>query len=207
MQGCLVLLKRQPPDLPRLEKMISQGADQALRAGQIIRRLRDFVSKGEAERRIENLPQILEETGALAMVGAKERSVRLRFDFDPKAKLVLADKVQIQQVALNLIRNGIEAMEGCASRELVIGTKLVADEIVEVRVSDTGHGISEEAAERLFQPFMTTKSHGMGIGLSISRTIIEAHGGRIWVEPNPEGGAIFHFTLRAVSEKELTEHG
>jgi len=204
MKGCLVLLKRKPLDEARLADMISQGADQALRAGQIIRRLRDFVSKGEAERRIENLPQLLEEAGALAMVGARERSVRLRYAIDPRVSLVLADKVQIQQVALNLIRNGIEAMDGSPSKDILVGAKLAADDMVEVYVSDTGHGISPEAAEQLFQPFMTTKAQGMGIGLSISRTIIEAHGGRIWVEPNPKGGAIFRFTLPGVREEELT---
>jgi two-component system sensor kinase FixL len=203
MKGCLILLKRKPLDEARLEDMISQGADQALRAGQIIRRLRDFVSKGEAERRIESLPQLLEEAGALAMVGARERSVRLRYDLDPRVNLVLADKVQIQQVALNLIRNGIEAMEDSASKDISVGAKPAADDMVEVYVSDTGPGISPEAAQQLFQPFMTTKAQGMGIGLSISRTIIEAHGGRIWVEPNPKGGAIFRFTLPGVREEEL----
>jgi two-component system sensor kinase FixL len=203
MKGCLILLKRKPLDEARLEDMISQGADQALRAGQIIRRLRDFVSKGEAERRIESLPQLLEEAGALAMVGARERSVRLRYDIDPRVNLVLADKVQIQQVALNLIRNGIEAMEDSASKDIFVGAKPAADDMVEVYVSDTGHGISPEAAAQLFQPFMTTKAQGMGIGLSISRTIIEAHGGRIWVDANPKGGAIFRFTLPGVREEEL----
>ncbi|HEX7947424.1 MAG TPA: PAS domain S-box protein [Phenylobacterium sp.] len=203
MKGCLILLKRKPLDEARLEDMISQGADQALRAGQIIRRLRDFVSKGEAERRIESLPQLLEEAGALAMVGARERSVRLRYDIDRRVNLVLADKVQIQQVALNLIRNGIEAMEDSVNKDIFVGAKPVADDMVEVYVSDTGHGISPEAAEQLFQPFMTTKAQGMGIGLSISRTIIEAHGGRIWVEPNPKGGAIFRFTLPGVREEDL----
>lgn len=206
MKGCLILLKRKPLDEARLADMISQGADQALRAGQIIRRLRDFVSKGEAERRIESLPQLLEEAGALAMIGARERSVRLRYDIDPRINLVLADKVQIQQVALNLIRNGMEAMEDSATKEIVVGARPIADDMVEILVSDTGHGISDEAAEQLFQPFMTTKAQGMGIGLSISRTIIEAHGGRIWVEPNPKGGAIFRFTLPGVREEELTDH-
>jgi two-component system sensor kinase FixL len=205
MKGCLVLLKRKPLDEARLEQMISQGSEQALRAGQIIRRLRDFVAKGEADRRIESLPKLLEEAGALAMVGARERSVRLRYEIDRRVDLVLADKVQIQQVALNLIRNAIEAMEDSPRKDLVVGARPAADDMVEVWVSDTGHGISDEAAEQLFQPFMTTKSHGMGIGLSISRTIIEAHGGRIWVEPNPGGGAIFRFTLRGVRAEELTE--
>ena len=206
MKGCLILLKRKPLDEARLADMISQGADQALRAGQIIRRLRDFVSKGEAERRIESLPQLLEEAGALAMIGARERSVRLRYDIDPRISLVLADKVQIQQVALNLIRNGMEAMEESASKDLVVGARPTGDDMVEVYVSDSGHGITPQAAEQLFQPFMTTKAQGMGIGLSISRTIIEAHGGRIWAEPNPSGGAIFRFTLPSVREEELTDH-
>jgi two-component system sensor kinase FixL len=205
MKGCLVLLKRKPLDEARLADMISQGADQALRAGQIIRRLRDFVSKGEAERRIESLPQLLEEAGALAMVGARERNVRLRYDIDAAVNLVLADKVQIQQVALNLIRNGIEAMEDVPRKEILVGARPVADDLIEVRVSDTGHGIKPEAADQLFQPFMTTKAHGMGIGLSISRTIIEAHGGRIWVEANPGGGTTFRFTLPRVRDEELTD--
>jgi two-component system sensor kinase FixL len=205
MKGCLVLAKRDPIDRERLQDMISQGADQALRAGQIIRRLRDFVAKGEADRRLGHLPMVLEEAGALAMVGAKERSVRLRFEIDPGVDLVLADKVQIQQVALNLIRNAVEAMEGCPRRELVVGARAIGQDMVEVWVSDTGAGITPEVAEQLFQPFMTTKAHGMGIGLSISRTIIEAHGGRIWVEPNPGGGAVFRFTLRSVREEELTQ--
>jgi len=206
MKGCLVLLKREPTDKARLADMISQGADQALRAGQIIRRLRDFVAKGEADRRIESLPQLLEEAGALAMIGVRERSVRVRYDIDPRVNLVVADKVQIQQVALNLIRNSIEAMEDAPRKELVVGARPSPDDMVEVYVSDTGHGISDEAAEQLFQPFMTTKAQGMGIGLSISRTIIEAHGGRIWVEPNPEGGATFRFTLRGVRAEELNEN-
>jgi len=205
MKGSLVLADRQPQDTERLKEMIGQGAEQALRAGQIIRRLRDFVSKGESDRRIEHLPPILEEAGALAMIGARDRNVRLVFDWRPGADLVLADKVQIQQVVLNLIRNAVEAMENAQRKLVTVGARPISDDMVEVYVRDTGHGISPQVADQLFQPFMTTKAQGMGVGLSISRTIIEAHGGRIWVEPNPEGGAIFRFTLRAVREEELAK--
>ena len=202
MKGSLVLLDREPQDRPRLREMIGQGADQALRAGQIIRRLRDFVAKGESERRIEHLPKLLEEAGALAMIGARDRNVRLVYQWSPEVDLVLADKVQIQQVALNLIRNAVEAMEATPQKVVSVGTRPSAKDMVEIYVRDTGHGLSPQAAEQLFRPFVTTKAEGMGIGLSISRTIVEAHGGRIWVEANPEGGAIFRFTLPAVHEDE-----
>lgn len=202
MKGCLMLLDREPVDRTRLREMISHAGDQALRAGQIIRRLRDFLSKGEADRRPEGLPQLLEEAGALAMIGAREKDVRLTFRIDPRAGRVMADKVQVQQVTLNLIRNAIEAMDGSAVRDLVVGAGPAANDMVEIFVSDTGHGISSELATRLFQPFMTTKDQGMGVGLSISRTIIEAHGGRIWAEPNPDGGTVVRFTLPSAESTE-----
>lgn len=205
MKGCLMLLEREPTDKARLKDMISQAGDQALRAGQIIRRLRNFVSKGEADQRIEVLAKLLEEAGALAMIGAREKGVHLSFQIAPTVALVLADRVQVQQVALNLIRNAVEAMEDSPTRNLVVGATLVADDMVEVYVSDTGHGIAAEVASQLFQPFMTTKQQGMGVGLSISRTIIEAHGGRIWVESNPGGGTVFKFTLPAVRAEDLTD--
>jgi two-component system sensor kinase FixL len=205
LKGSMVLVERDPIDRKRLTDMMGLSVEQILRGGQIIRRLREFVSRGEAERRIENLPKLLEEAGALAMVGAKEKGVRLRFAIGPKVELVLADKVQVQQVALNLIRNAIEAMQDAPKRELVVGATLADDDMVEVFVSDTGHGISDEAAEQLFQPFFTTKAEGMGVGLSISRTIVEAHGGRIWIEPNPGGGTIFRFTLPAVLQREIVQ--
>jgi two-component system sensor kinase FixL len=149
---------------------------------------------------------LIEEASALALVGAKEHGVRVRFNFDPSADLVLADKVQIQQVLLNLMRNAIEAMEGGNRRELTVSTAR-AGEMAEITVTDTGTGIAEEVASQLFQPFVTSKPQGMGVGLSISRTIVEAHGGQIAAEPNPEGGTIFRFTLRAVSKEELVDAG
>jgi two-component system sensor kinase FixL len=205
LKGSLMLVEREPLDKARLKQSISLAADEVLRAGKIIRRLREFVSKGEADRRIENLPKLLEEAGALAMVGAKDRGVRFRFQIHPAVDLVLADKVQVQQVALNLIRNAVEAMDDMPRRELVVGANPSAADMIEVFVSDTGHGISPDVADRLFQPFTTTKSQGMGVGLSICRTIIEAHGGRIWVEPNPTGGTIFRFTLPSVQQRELAD--
>jgi two-component system sensor kinase FixL len=203
VKGSERLLAADPPDKEKIRGALAQAAEQALRAGQIIRRLRDFVAKGEAERRIESLPKLLEEAGALAMIGAKERGVHLRFDISREVELVLADKVQIQQVVLNLMRNAIDAMEDSPRRELVVAARPAEDDLVDISVSDTGPGISPTIAETLFQPFMTTKATGMGVGLSISRTIVEAHGGRIWAEPRKGGGTVFHFTLRTVRKEEL----
>jgi two-component system sensor kinase FixL len=186
-----------------LREAMDKAADQALRAGQIIRRLRDFVARGESERRVESVNKLVEEASALALVGAKDQGVRVRFQFDPSIELVLADKVQIQQVLLNLIRNSIEAMQESPKRELVISTAPAEDDMIAVSVADTGSGIAPEMATQLFQPFITTKRNGMGVGLSISRTIVEGHGGQIGPEPNPVGGTIFRFTLRAVTKEEF----
>jgi two-component system, LuxR family, sensor kinase FixL len=181
---------------------MDKAAEQALRAGNIIRRLRDFVARGETERRVEDVKKLIEEASALALVGARDRGIRVHFQFDPAIDFVLADKVQIQQVLLNLIRNGIEAMEGCEKRELVISTAPAPGHSVAINVADTGSGIAPEIGAQLFQPFVTTKRQGMGIGLSISRTIIEAHGGTIATRPNPGGGTVFSFTLPVMTKEE-----
>jgi two-component system sensor kinase FixL len=188
-----------------LRDAIDRAADQALRAGQIIRRMRQFVTRGESERQIENLPRLIEEASALALVGVREAGVKVAFAFDPRVSFVLADKIQVQQVILNLMRNAIESMQETTCRELAIATAERPDGMVEVSVADTGPGIAPEVASQLFQPFVTTKPNGMGVGLSISRTIIETHGGRLWAEPNPGGGTIFGLTLKAVTQEELTD--
>ena len=207
LKGCRRILERMEGNqVPMLREAVGQAADQALRAGQVIRHLREFVARGESERHIENLPKLIEEASALALVGAKEKGVRVVFRLDPRAHLVLADRIQIQQVLLNLIRNAIEAMQDSQRRELVIGTRGdQGDGLVEASVQDTGTGIAPDIAARLFQPFVTTKKHGMGVGLSICRTIVESHGGKIWVESEQGRGTVFRFTLRNVDHEELAD--
>jgi two-component system sensor kinase FixL len=184
-------------DQAKVRDAIDRAAAQALRAGEVIHRMRDFARRGASEREAESLSKLIEEASALALIGEKERQVDVRLKLDPKADDVFADRVQIQQVLLNLIRNGIDAMQAQEPRKraLLIRTGLNEEGWSEVSVADTGPGIAPEVLERLFQPFMTTKPQGMGVGLSISRSIIEAHGGRIWAEANPGGGALFRFTL------------
>jgi len=203
MKGSRRLLENRPDEgAIMLRDAMDKAADQALRAGQIIRRLRDFVARGESDRRVEDVKKLIEEASALALVGAKDKGVRVRFVFAPRLDFVLADKVQTQQVLLNLMRNAIEAMEGAETRELVVSTASAPDNMVEISVADTGAGIAPEITAQLFQPFVTTKRQGMGVGLSISRTIIEAHGGAIEQRPNPGGGTVFSFTLPAVTKEE-----
>ena len=189
------------PNASKIESAMDRAAEQALRAGQIIRRLRDFVARGESEKRVESLSKLIEEAGALGLAGAREQNVQLRFNLNPVADLVLADRVQIQQVLVNLFRNALEAMAQSPRRELVATNRKVADDMIEIEVSDTGTGFQDDVLPNLFQTFFTTKETGMGVGLSISRSIIEAHGGRMWAENNAAGGATFRFTLPAASNE------
>jgi two-component system, LuxR family, sensor kinase FixL len=202
LKGCQHLLQdSQGPRAAMTREALDKAAAQALRAGDIIRRLRDFVTRRESDKTIVRVARLLEDTSALALVGARELGVMVRFQLDPAVEYVLVDAVQIQQVLVNLLRNALEAMQESARRELFVVATLTADSMVEIMVSDTGHGVPEEFLPGLFEPFMTTKENGMGVGLSISKTIIEAHGGRLWVEANPIGGTIFRFTLPSVNEE------
>ncbi|GLK77200.1 hypothetical protein GCM10008171_24540 [Methylopila jiangsuensis] len=207
LKGCRRILNRMEGDeAPTLRDAVGQAAAQALRAGDVIRRLREFVARGESEPRIENLPRLIEEASALALVGAKEQGVRVTYRLAPDAALAFADRIQIQQVLLNLIRNAVEAMQDSETRELTVESlALKPERLAMIRVTDTGPGLAPDVAERLFQPFVTTKAQGMGVGLSICRTIVEAHGGKIWAEPAPGGGACFAFTLRAIGHEELRD--
>ena len=176
---------------------LNAAASGAHRAGEIVRRLRELVSRGNVAMMVEDLPRMIDEAGVLGFVDEKWLGIRHRVELDPRAQWVKADRVQIQQVLINLIRNAVEAMEHSQEREIVISTHATGENMVEIRVTDNGPGIAPEHLDTLFSQFMTTKSGGMGIGLPICRTIVEGHGGKIWAENRPEGGARFRFTLQA----------
>jgi two-component system, LuxR family, sensor kinase FixL len=194
VRAALRLLDAAEPNLPRVRQAMNLAAQQTVRSGEIIRRLRAFVARGEVTRRPESVAKLIEEASALVLVGAKEHGIKVLIRIEAHLPKAEVDRVQIQQVLLNLIRNAVESMEGCDIRELTVGT-VAQDGAVLVSIADTGGGIPPEIEAKLFQPFVTTKPEGMGIGLSICRTIVEAHGGRLWVQPNAGTGSVFNFTL------------
>ncbi|KWV54639.1 PAS domain-containing sensor histidine kinase [Bradyrhizobium macuxiense] len=194
MRGAKTLMAAETFDTTRVRDALDRAGKQALRAGDIIKRLREFVAKGETQQSPENPVTLLEEAVALALLGAKEQGVRVAISSDRDIPSIVVDKIQIQQVVLNLVRNAIEAMASSARRELTVGVTK-ADGAAIFTIADTGPGISDAIADRLFQPFVTTKEHGMGVGLSICRTIVKSHGGNIEALPNPGGGTVFQFTI------------
>ncbi|WP_170149825.1 sensor histidine kinase [Rhodoplanes roseus] len=182
----------------KLEEMMRMISEQALRAGEIIRQLREFVRKGEIERHVVSAAAVMREACTLAIAAARHDGVAVRFDVDAPGD-ILANKVQIQQVVFNLVRNAVEAMEECPRKELEIRLTGTSERL-EFSVADTGSGLAPEITDRLFMPFASTKSQGMGIGLSVCRNIIEAHHGRIWAEPNAGGGTVFRFWLPRIRD-------
>ncbi|MGQ2904222.1 MAG: two-component system sensor histidine kinase NtrB [Neoaquamicrobium sediminum] len=201
-QGCTRLLRDMDEAVSvRMREALEEISRQSLRAGRIIRHLREFVMRGETEKAPEDIRKLVEEAGALALVGSRERGVRSVFDFEPGAEMVMADRVQIQQVLINLMRNAMDAMRDSERRNLNVRIAPGTPGEIVVEVADTGPGVSEEVAPQLFRPFVTTKAGGMGIGLSLSKRIIEAHGGEIDVVRNENGGATFRFTLPAYEEQ------
>ena len=190
----------------RIADLMEKAVAQAQRAGEVIRQLRLFVSKGETERRTQNLNQLVEEALALGLVGSRQLGVRVLLELDHDLPPVVVDPVQIQQVILNLVRNAVEAMEAVERRELTVATRATGDE-VEATVSDTGPGIAPELADRLFQPFVTTKKTGMGLGLSICREIIEAHHGHLASATRGGGGTVFRLTLPVTRQDETADAG
>jgi len=204
VQGSRRLLARlDGPVAEQIGQAMEETARQSLRAGQIIRHLREFVTHGETERHAEDIQNLVEEAAALALVGSRELGVHTVFNFNGNASTVQVDRVQIQQVLINLMRNAMEAMRESEVRELQVNISGHDAGYVVVEVSDTGPGVSEEMSPRLFQPFVSTKAGGMGIGLSISKRIIESHGGELSTRGNERGGATFSFTLPVVIEQKV----
>lgn len=189
------LLEQSPdPRAPRIREGAQRAAAEVTRASQIIQRLRQFIQKGRTERSCERIGMLIEEATALAMVGTAHHSINIGLHIAPNLPEILVDRVQIQQVLTNLIRNAVEAMAGSHRRELTIAAKAEND-LLDVSVADSGPGLPPEVERDLFKPFVTTKSAGMGVGLSICHSILKGHGGDIRAEPNPRGGTIFRFTL------------
>jgi signal transduction histidine kinase len=201
----LALAADRPDGAARALARLQKAAEQTVRAGTILRRLRDFVARGEPDKRIVRARPLVQDAVALAVVGARDPELRVRIDFDPKdPPPLLADAIQIQQVVFNLVRNALEATEGKQPREVVVATRDAGNAEVEISVVDAGSGLPADP-ETLFRPFGTTKRHGLGIGLSISRAIVEAHGGRLWAEPRPGGGAVFRFTVPAAQAMDAVD--
>ena len=196
-QACQRFLRLPEPEIDEVMAALDQINAQALRAGEVIRRLRNFVKNREVKREPVDCGRMLEDLRTLAETDARLHSVRLRIEAEDDLPTVYADPIQLQQVVLNLVRNAIDAMIEAPEerREVVLQTRRSADGEVEITVADRGSGLAPEATEHLFNPFFTTKAGGTGLGLAISRSIVRAHGGRLWHTPNDECGARFHFTL------------
>lgn len=193
-------------DVSEAGELMGEASAQVLRAGEIIRRLREFVAKRETETRYEPIEPAVREAAALVLVGQDQLYLRLTYDFDPAARIVLADRIQIQQVLVNLMRNSAEALRVMPKdhREIRLSTRALDEGMVEISVCDSGPGIPDSVLSRMYQPFTSTKGEGgMGIGLSICRRIVQSHGGSLQAENRPEGGACFRFTVPSIAEEEL----
>jgi len=194
------LVERNGAEPAGVAELLEKIDGQTARARHIVGRIRGYVTQGDLVLKPQSISEMFQEARAVAIATAEgDRPTTLRDDFDPTADQVLADRIQVQQVMVNLVRNAVEAMAQSPRREVRIGARLKSEDLVEAFVADTGPGLPQDLAERLFEPFVSGKPDGMGIGLSISRSIVEAHGGEIRAEPNPDGGAVFHFTLRRAS--------
>jgi two-component system sensor kinase FixL len=201
-QACQRLIESGQSDDDEILTALKKCNAQAQRAGEVIRRLRQFVKKKELGRREVSFDELFRDLTVLAEVDARDNGVSLTIDVAKGLPRVLVDAVQIQQVILNLIRNGIDAMMNVNHYDdgISVTVDKSPNDQVRIMVTDHGTGITKEDEKKIFQPFFTTKASGMGLGLAISRSIIESHGGVLSFTKNPSGGTTFHFTLPVISE-------
>lgn len=192
-----------PETVKEVRQALGEAASQSVRAGQIVRSLREFIARGEVEKRVESLRALIGEAMAWSGTDEPGSDQHVVLDLDACADAVLVARVQIQQVLVNLIGNAVQAMADLSNRELTVCTETEGDDLVRVTVADTGTGLAADMTDRLFQAFATTKAKGLGLGLSICRTIVEEHGGRIWATPRAGGGTSFHFTLMRAAGEEV----
>lgn len=195
--ACVAWLSREHPDIVEARAAADRATQGATRASDVIARIRSLISKATPEKSRVQINLLIEQTVALAEGQASRNNVVIKFELSPDLPHVLGDSIQLQQVILNLLMNGIEAMASVTDqpRTLVIRSESQSGRQIRVSVQDSGVGVSADAMGRLFEPFFTTRAKGMGMGLPISRSIIEAHGGRLWAESNGSVGATFQFTL------------
>jgi len=179
----------------RLKPLLERLNEQATRATEIVRTLRDFVAQHEPEKRVVDVYELFQRALRLALAAEREPLPVIDIQCTPAASSAFVDRVQIEQVVFNLVRNALEAMSECSRRALILSTELAADDMIEVSVADTGPGLPSDIRSRLFEPFVTTKPTGLGIGLSICRVIVEAHGGKLKADATPGGGTAFRFTI------------
>ena len=195
--ACVAWLSRESPDLAEARAAAERATEGATRASDVIARIRSLITKTSPNKSRVEINRIIEQTVALAEAQAARNDATIKLELAPDLPLVLGDSVQLQQVILNLVMNGIEAMTTVTDRPrtLMLSSKSQDGREIRVAVHDCGVGLTNEVKKRLFEPFFTTRTKGMGLGLSISRSIIEAHGGRLWAESNGSSGSIFQFTL------------
>jgi signal transduction histidine kinase len=198
--ACVLLLSGDSPNVSKSLEAIDHIIKDSMRASEVVKRIRGLVKKTSHERTPQDLNQIIMEMVAVTEADVLTRSIQLELNLAPDLPLVLGDCVELQQVVLNLMLNGIEAMSEVTdrARKLTITSSMNGGRQVVVTVRDSGVGLDSEHSKSIFDPFVTTKANGLGLGLSISRTILEVHGGRLWAEPSEGPGASFHFTLPTV---------
>ena len=202
VNACRRLLEAQPSPPAKALAVTEKAAEQIGRADLLVSDLRAFIQNRASEYTTESIAAIVDETMEIALIGVAHLGIAVRCWYAENLPPVRADRIRIQQVLLNLLRNAIEAMMSTHRRELDVETRLRSPQEVQVSVADTGSGITPEVAKRLFEPFVTSKAGGIGIGLVVCRSIVEAHGGRLWAEEAPSVGTIFRFTLPVAANSE-----